>query len=319
MSAKPARLRIAEDQPRHARRGGVDDVEAVPAVLDEAERLDQRQRRAEAAGRERARADDHRRPLGRGERLGHRLGQLAEQFEVVAEPFGVEREIDLGPDGEDLAALARDLAQAGVDQRRFPARVGADQQHRIGMLDAGDGRVERDRGQVRHVVVEAGLPAFEQRRALLAQQRLGGDTSSRRRAGRRRWRRRSIPAAFSFLANRSSASLQLASRSLPFSRTHGRSRRLRTKSVDMVARLVADPLLVDVVVDAREDPHHLPLADVEADVGADRVHHVDARHLREAPTGASRKSAASAAARRPGRRRRGCRQARWSRSSRGRW
>ena len=39
-----------------------------------------------------------------------------------------------------------------------------------------------------------------------------------------------------------------------------------------MARLVADPLLVHVVVDAREDAHHLPLTDVEADVRSHRVH-----------------------------------------------
>ena len=50
-----ARLRVAEHQPGHARRRGVEDVEAVPAVPDQAERLDQRQRRAERAGCERAR------------------------------------------------------------------------------------------------------------------------------------------------------------------------------------------------------------------------------------------------------------------------
>ena len=51
----------------------------------------------------------------------------------------------------------------------------------------------------------------------------------------------------------------------------------------MVARLVADPLLVHVLVDAREDAHHLALADVEADVRSDRVHDVDARDVAQLP------------------------------------
>ena len=50
-----------------------------------------------------------------------------------------------------------------------------------------------------------------------------------------------------------------------------------------MTRLVADPLLVHVLVDARQDAHHLALADVDADVRADRVHHVDAGHAAQLP------------------------------------
>ena len=45
------------------------------------------------------------------------------------------------------AAAQQALAHAGVDQRRFPARVAADQQDRIGLLDAGDGGVEQVAGR----------------------------------------------------------------------------------------------------------------------------------------------------------------------------
>ena len=51
----------------------------------------------------------------------------------------------------------------------------------------------------------------------------------------------------------------------------------------MMSRLVADPLLVHVLVDARQDAHHLALADVEANVRTDGVHHVDARHAPKLP------------------------------------
>ena len=51
----------------------------------------------------------------------------------------------------------------------------------------------------------------------------------------------------------------------------------------MVARLVADPLLVHVLVDARKGTHHLALANVEPDVGADRIHDVDSRHAAKLP------------------------------------
>ena len=51
----------------------------------------------------------------------------------------------------------------------------------------------------------------------------------------------------------------------------------------MVARLVADPLLVHVVADARKDAHDLALADIEANVRAHRVHDVDARDAAKLP------------------------------------
>src|SRR4051794_6389729 len=99
----------------------MENVEAVPLTLDQAERLHQRERGAETARGKRARADDHRRTFRASEGMGHRLRQLAEKLEIVAEPFDLHPKIDLGPDREDLAALARDLADAGRDQRGFPA------------------------------------------------------------------------------------------------------------------------------------------------------------------------------------------------------
>ena len=50
-----------------------------------------------------------------------------------------------------------------------------------------------------------------------------------------------------------------------------------------MAGLVVRPLLVDVLVEPRQRAHHLALARVEADVGADRVHHVDRRDLAQLP------------------------------------
>ncbi len=46
---------------------------------------------------------------------------------------------------------------------------------------------------------------------------------------------------------------------------------LDAQAVDDVAGLVGDPLLVHLVVDARQDAHHLAPAGVDADRRADRV------------------------------------------------
>ena len=54
----------------------------------------------------------------------------------------------------------------------------------------------------------------------------------------------------------------------------------------MVPRLVVRPFLVHRVVDPRQDAHHLALADVETDVGADRVHRRRCRRFSSAPTAA---------------------------------
>ena len=149
------------------------DVEAVPAVADQLERLGQRQRRAERARRQRARADDHRRPLRHPRtRRPTALGSLPSSSRSSPSHSTLHAEVDFRPDGEHLGALAHRLAQPRVDQRRFPARVGADQQDRVGILDPGDGRVERHRGEARDVIVEPGLPPFEQARPLPCEQRL---------------------------------------------------------------------------------------------------------------------------------------------------
>ena len=136
-----------------------------------------------------------------------------------------------GPIAKTLRALARALRSAGVDQRRFPADVRADQQHRVGILDAGDGRVERDRGEARRR--RRSGPVWRpssRRRALPFEQllrrihRLGVEQVA---GDRRDACARPSSAAW---RTASSASFQLASRSLPFSRTHGRSSRLRTSA-----------------------------------------------------------------------------------------
>src|SRR3954469_16279630 len=53
-------------------------------------------------------------------------GSLPSTF-VLAEPLNFHAEVDFWPHAEHAAARARDLADAGRDQRRFPADVGADE------------------------------------------------------------------------------------------------------------------------------------------------------------------------------------------------
>src|SRR3546814_11869089 len=93
---------------------------------------------------------------------------------------------DLQADAE--VALQEALAQPGVHQRGFPARIGADEQRRVGLLDAGDGGVEEIAGAAGRVDQGAVLAAVEVGRAETghrSEERRGGKEWVR--TGRSRW------------------------------------------------------------------------------------------------------------------------------------
>ena len=70
-------------------------------------------------------------------KLGERVRAGAEIVVGVGQVDRVRRS------SADLdVAVAPALADAGIEHRRLVARVGADDQDRVGLLDAGDGRVE---------------------------------------------------------------------------------------------------------------------------------------------------------------------------------
>src|SRR3978361_28916 len=71
------------------------------------------------------------------------------------------------------------------------------------------------------------------------------------------------------------ASSQLAGCSLPSRRTQGLSSRRR--------RVAAHPLTLGSLVAPRQDAQHFGAAAVDADIGADRIQHVDAVCLGQLP------------------------------------
>ena len=136
--------------------------------------------------------------------------------------------------------------------------------------------------EIRRVVGEAGLPAFDQIGAERRQQLLGGihgldvDQISGDR-GHARLRLLRHPGD----RDESLVPARLAEpAALPQPRP---VESVAQQPVDGMAGLVARPLFVDVLVQPRERAHHFALAGVEADVGADCVHDVDRRHLPELP------------------------------------
>ena len=76
--------------------------------------------------------------------LGRRmLGEGGERFRAGAEIDVSVSQIGLFADDADQAvALQPALADAGVEHRRFAARVRADDHDRVGLVDAGDRRIE---------------------------------------------------------------------------------------------------------------------------------------------------------------------------------
>ena len=125
---------------------------AVPAVLDRAE-FDRRlggQRGDGGAVRTRQRtgADQNERMFGRLERFGEfALAEIGQAFGAGAEIIVTVSQVGLFADQADREiAGAPALADAGIEHRRLAPRIGADDQQRVGALDAGDGRVEQITG-----------------------------------------------------------------------------------------------------------------------------------------------------------------------------
>ena len=229
--------------------------------------------------RQRAGADQHDRILGALQHVGEGMlagREFAERVRAGADIVIVVGQIGLGADHADLElAGAPALADARVENGGFLARVRADDQQRIGLLDAGDGRIE-DVGGAAGLRVE-GVAAlhgkigraefrqqFLQREHLLDRGEIAGDGADplavdaadlggdcRERLGPGRGAELAVLADI------------------------GPVEPLRAQAVDDVARLVGDPLLVHRLVDARQDSHHLAAAGIDPDRGADAVHHVD--------------------------------------------
>ena len=122
-------------------------------------------------------------------------------------------QVDLLADQADPhAALAPAAPNARVEHRRLAARIRADEQDDVGVVDAGDGRVE-DVARPAALRVELGavLAAIEMRRAEGLHQRLQREHLLDARQGRRRWPRSASPnSPRSFAAIAAKASLHVA-------------------------------------------------------------------------------------------------------------
>jgi hypothetical protein len=176
------------------------------------------------------------------------------------------------------------LADAGVEHRGFIARVGADDQHRIGLLDAFDGRVEDVAGAAeRRIECGAVLAAIGILRAERSHQQLervdfldGGEIAgdSADLFGCRLRHR---------VLDRGEGLGPAGGNQLAVLAHIGAVEALRAQAVPDEAGLVGNPLLVHRLVDARQDAHHFAAPAIDADRRADRIHHVDGFGLGQLP------------------------------------
>ena len=169
------------------------------------------------------------------------------------------------------------LADAGVEDRRFPARVGADDHDRIGFVDAGDGRIEEIAGAAEfRVELGAVLPAIERSGCRGSRSEASARTFPRPRKDRRRSRRFSAARVAFDLRGDGGESFAPGRRpQLAAFAQIGLVETPRLQAIDDLPRLVRDPFLVHRVIDARQDAHDLAAARVDADRGAQRIHDVD--------------------------------------------
>ena len=273
---------IAEQQSAGARGTDMQDIEAVPAILDQL--VFGREFQCSAmctVDAERTATKNDRRLLRTFQRFRQGLGQLRQQAHIIAQPLDRIGLVRFRSDTEHLRMiLPHRLADAGVDQRRFPARIGRDQQDHICFLDPSDGGVEIHRSEARHIIGQPGLAAFQHVGAHRFQQllrRVHG-LAIHQIAGNRGHRtagfhigyhlKRFVPARFFQLA-------VLAHIRLVETALH--------QPVDRMTGFVGRPFLVHVIVDARQCAQHFATTAVDADIGADAVHHVDAERLGQFP------------------------------------
>ena len=154
--------RQPEIEPADPRRRRVQHVPAVPAFAPDVDLFGQRpRRRHHAGGLQRRHADNDRRALGLCQRIGNYLGQLADQRRIIAQPFDRIGQIKRRADAINFRLAPRCLfAQPHIEQRCLTARIGADEQHDVGVFNPGNARIEQIIAAIGAGEQRAILPAF---------------------------------------------------------------------------------------------------------------------------------------------------------------
>ena len=281
----------AEIEAADPRCGAVQHVEAVPFRPDHAKRLGDgptgtKNASAIEPGERPLPQDDHRR-LRSAQQLGpsaFAARQGVQCLTAFAESLDREGQVVRGANRRDAETAPQvALAQTRVDERGFPARVGADEQADIGAFNAGNRRVEQIAGAATGIEERTILAAIEIGRAKARKQflqrvhrlRVAKITSDRGDALARR--------SFQAIGNEIERLLPLGLDQLAIAPDIRPVQPAPHEPVDRKAGLVRDPLLIDVLVEARQHTQDLRAAGIDADVAADRVEDVDRLCLAQLP------------------------------------
>ena len=215
--------------------------------------------------------------------LGQRLGAGAEIVIGIGE---IHLRADQ-PDRDLGLSMPRALEDAGIEHRRLVARIGADQQDGVGMVDAGDGGIEQIGGAAeRGIEFGAVLAAIDIGRAELVGEQLEREhlLAGSEIAGNRR-KPRAVEALQAF-GDGGKGLVPGRGRELAVPAHVRPVEPLGAQAVPHMPSLVGDPLLVDGVVDARQDAHDFAAARIDPDGAAERIHDVDRQASWSAPRGA---------------------------------
>src|SRR3546814_18710854 len=79
----------------------------------------------------------------------------------LTQPFDLISKINFRSYAVNLRAILDRLTDAGIDKRRFPAKIGANEQNNVGRFTAGDCGIEVHCRQVRNIIIETGRAAFK--------------------------------------------------------------------------------------------------------------------------------------------------------------
>ena len=198
---------------------------------------------------------------------------------VGADVFVIIGQIRSGADQPHIGTLQPGLADTGVQNRRFVARVGADQQDRLRHIDI----LNRRSAHIGRAVAngEAGIVGAAFHRT--------AQTFDELFQGKGRLDRDQIAdqtGNFLALHGRCHGVQRLGpcgGAQFAINAHIGLVQTLATQTVPDEPGLVRNPLFVHAVVVARQDPHHFAALGVHADVRAKRVHHVDGFGLGQLP------------------------------------
>ena len=280
-----------EVEPADAACGPLQKVEPVPIVFNAIETLGncacRCQHRRPIGPRDGARAQDHHgliRCLQDLAKIMLARGNGPECLRSRAQMLRAVGEVHILPNDTDgEAAFGPARAQPGIDDGGFRPWIGADDETGIGLIDPGDGGIEKIRGPGAAIDLGAVLAAIDiggpQRRHQVLQCRHGLAIGEIPGNGRNGGALHSLQPT----SDGGEGFIPAGFREFAVTANIGPIQPLTLEPVIGEAGFVGNPFLVHVFIEPRQDPHYLRAACIDADVRAHRVQHVHRFGLAQFP------------------------------------